>query len=233
MTESLSGARTPERGGSAVVEQLPVAKTYSTTAAQDSNLVFCWELREGGGTGAGRAGETRWRSECRGEAEATTGCASGPSAAYGVEYLLRSSASPPGSSRLSPAAPPLLPSSHWDVANLGAALLRCFPRWMGRSCSHMAQGPARLIRSAPLGGWACASAPRHTQPALCADTAGPPFRLHEVFLLSLAVVQNGDRDVRMAWRPLPCPDNTRGFGSRKASAQIICMLFTSAVSLCK
>lgn len=98
---------------------------------------------------------------------------------------------------------------------------------------HGAGFVTALISSAPLGGWACASARRHTQPALSADTAGPPFRLHEVFHLSLAVVQNGDRDVRMAWLPLPCTDNTMGFGIRKASAQIICMLFTSTVPLCK
>lgn len=58
MTESLSGARTPERGGSAVVEQLPVAKTYSTTAARFQPGVLLG-VEEGGRDGGG----PRWGNE--------------------------------------------------------------------------------------------------------------------------------------------------------------------------
>lgn len=56
MTGGPSGERTPEEGWSAMAEQRLVAKTYSTAAARDSNLGYCWDLRKRGGAGAGRAG---------------------------------------------------------------------------------------------------------------------------------------------------------------------------------
>lgn len=128
-----------------MVEQLPGAETCTTTAAPDSNLVFCWALRKGGGTGAGRAGATGSRSECRGEADAMPGCASGSSASYGRVKSVSFDAPPPCLEAHVVALLTLLSTRCQTGKSLTLGQLRSTASPIGwAGTSHVEQGPAQL-----------------------------------------------------------------------------------------